>query len=244
MDKLRVDIWSDVACPWCYVGKRRFEAALGRFAEREAVEVVWRSFELDTSARSAADAGEYAARLARKYRTSLPQAEAMIATMAATGAAEGLELRFDRARACNTLDAHRLLHWAAARGAAAQGALKERLLRAYFTEGEALDDAETLARLAGDVGLPSDEARAMLATTEGTRAVRADEAMAQTIGITGVPFFVFDGSLGVSGAQPAETLLEALRRAWGAARDTIEGYDAAGERCDAEDCAPDARPDA
>lgn len=241
MEKLRVDIWSDIACPWCYVGKRRFEAALAQFAGREAVEVVWRSFELDTSARSAADAGDYAARLARKYRTSTAQAEGMIANMTATGAAEGLDLRFDRARACNTFDAHRLLHWASGRGATHQGALKERMLRAYFTDGEALDDVDTLARLAADVGLPAEEARAALATNEGTREVRADEAMAQTIGITGVPFFVFDGRLGVSGAQSPETLLGALRRAWREASDdvTSDASGASEERCGPEGCDPE-----
>lgn len=243
MEKLRVDIWSDIACPWCYVGKRRLEAALARFDERESVEVVWRSFELDPSAKGAPGPtvdGDYAARLARKYRTSPAQAEGMISNMTATGVAEGLELRFDRARVCNTFDAHRLLHWASQQGPTQQGALKERLLRAYFTEGEALDDLDTLARLAGDVGLSAEAARAALATTEGAREVRADEAMAQSIGVTGVPFFVFDGHIGVSGAQPPEVLLGALRRAWSDASDASEATDATdaseGERCDPDGC--------
>lgn len=240
MEKLRVDVWSDLACPWCYVGKRRLEAALAQFAERDAVEIVWRSFELDPAAVRAPEATDYARRLATKYGTSTAQAEGMIANMTKTGAADGLDLRFERVRACNTFDAHRLLHWALEGGADKQGALKERLFRAYFTDGEALDEPTTLARLASEVGLSEADALATLATDAGAREARGDEAMAQTLGITGVPFFVFGGRLGVSGAQSPEILLGALRRAW--SDSTGEDDDPAepeGDRCGPTGCATD-----
>ena len=129
---MRVEIWSDVVCPWCYVGKRRFEQALSRFAHREQVEVVWRAFELDPT-RTGSTTGDYATRLAEKYGRGLAQARQMLDDMTTAAAAEGLDLRFDRAQASGTFDAHRLLHLAAERGV--QDALKERLLRGYFTVG-------------------------------------------------------------------------------------------------------------
>ncbi len=151
---MKVEIWSDVVCPWCYVGKRRFEQALEGFAGRDEVEVVWRAFELDPSA-PRERTGDYAVRLAEKYGTDLDAARAMIATMTDAAAQDGLDFRFDVARVGNTFDAHRLLHWAHLDGR--QDALKERLLRATFTEGEPIGDHDVLVRLAGEVGL--DEGR-------------------------------------------------------------------------------------
>jgi predicted DsbA family dithiol-disulfide isomerase len=208
---LPVDIWSDVACPWCYLGKRRFEAALARFEHRDDVAVTWHSFELDPDAPRVSEqpAAEV---LARKYGTELGQAEAMHAEMTERGAAEGLEYRFDRVRGGNTFDAHRLIHHAAAHGR--QDAMMERLMRAYFTEGAALGDRDTLARLAADVGLNEHEARAVLAGGRYGGAVREDERVAMRIGIRGVPYFVLGRRFGVSGAQPADALLEALEHAW------------------------------
>ncbi len=210
---LRVEIWSDVVCPWCYVGKRRFEAALARFAHRDEVELVWRSFELDPSAPpSDAQSGSYAERLAAKYRCSLDQAQQMIDTMTRTAAEEGLDFRFDLARPGNTFDAHRLLHLA--REVGLQDALKERLDRATFTEGSPSSDSAALAALAGEVGLDREQVAAVLASDRYADAVRADEAQAQAYGISGVPFYVVDGRYGVSGAQPADLLLQALEQAW------------------------------
>ncbi len=207
----RIDIWSDIACPWCYVGKRRLEAALARFERRDAVTVTWRSFELDPEAPRVQDASvSLAARLARKYGMSVAQAEGMIRSMTEVAAREGLTFRFERARPGNTFDAHRLLHFASERGL--QGALKERLLRAYFTEGELVSDHATLARLAGEVGLDEAEARAALAADAFAREVRADEEEASAAGIRGVPFFVFGEKYAVSGAQPPEVLLEVLQK--------------------------------
>jgi predicted DsbA family dithiol-disulfide isomerase len=211
MEKLRIQIWSDIACPWCHVGKRRLEAALARFPHHDAVEITWRAFELDPAAPAVREAIPYAQRLGQKYGTSTAQAQGMIDRMTEVARADGLDFRFDRARPGNTFDAHRLIHLAADRGL--QDAVKERFLRAYLTEGEAIGDPETLARLASEAGLDRDEATAVLRGDAYAAEVRQDEAEASAHGIRAVPFFVI-GRYGVSGAQPAELLLQALHRAW------------------------------
>ena len=213
MKKLRIDVWSDIVCPWCYVGKRRLEAALAQFPHRDGVEVVWRAFELDPSAPAVRDHGvSYAERLARKYATTVDHAQKMIQRMTEVAAADGLDFRFDRIRPGRTFDAHRLLHLAAERGL--QDALKERLLRAYMTEGAAIGDRETLVKLASEVGLDPGEAEGVLATDAYSAEVRSEEDEARDLGVTGVPFFVIGGRYGVSGAQPAELLLRAVTAAW------------------------------
>ena len=232
METLRIDIWSDLACPWCYVGKRRLEAALARFSGKDAVEVVWRAFELDPSAPGPRAHDEpYAERLARKYGCALGEAEAMVARMTQVAAADGLTFRFDRIRPGNTFDAHRLLHLARERGR--QDAVKERLLRGYFTDGEAIGERETLVRLGAEAGLEPGEVGAMLASDAHAAAVRADEAQAESLGIRGVPFFVLARQYAVSGAQPPELLLSALERA--AAEGGAEAY-AEGAACGPEGC--------
>jgi len=235
MKKLDVQIWSDIACPWCYVGKRRLEAALARFPHRDGVEITWRAFELDPTAPRVRDsAAPYASRLAAKYGASVAQAEGMIRNMTATAATDGLDFRFDEIRPGNTFDAHRLLHLAADRGLA--DAAKERLLRAYMTEGEPIGEPEVLVRLASDVGLDPDEVRSLLAGDAYTRAVRRDEAEAQELGIRGVPFFVFDRRYGVSGAQPADTLLRVLEKAWQELREPDPVILAEGAACGPDGC--------
>jgi predicted DsbA family dithiol-disulfide isomerase len=214
MKTLRIDVWSDIACPWCYVGKRRLEAALAKFPHKDAVEIVWRAFELDPSApreRPTTDVG-YAERLAKKYGSSVKEAQGMISRMTDVAREDGLDFRFDRIRPGNTFDAHRLIHLAAERGI--QDAVKERFLRAYMTEGAAIGDPETLVRLAAEAGLDAEEARATLASDAHAVDVRGDEAEARELGINGVPFFVLGGKYAVSGAQPAELLLRALGQAW------------------------------
>jgi predicted DsbA family dithiol-disulfide isomerase len=196
-----VEIWSDIACPWCYVGKRRFEAALEGFDHE--VEVVWRSFELDPGAPAERELSG-PEHLAEKYGMSVEEARARQAQLASMAAADGLELHFDRVRSANTFDAHRLTHLAAAHGR--QDAMVERLQRAHFTDGELLSDLETLARLAEEVGVP------MLAGDEYADAVRDDERLAQEIGITAVPTFVVDRRVAVAGAQQPEVLRELLQR--------------------------------
>lgn len=219
MTQLRVEIWSDVVCPWCYVGKRRFEAALAQFEQRDDVALRWRSFELDPAAPPVAElAGPE--RLAAKYGVSLEQAREMNANVTRIAAAEGLEYDLDRARSGNTFDAHRLIQLGADAGI--QDAVKERLMRGYFTEVEPIGDHDALARLGADAGLDPDAARALLAGDGHADSVRADEQLARQLGITAVPFFVLDRRYGVSGAQPAEILLGALQQAWQDARSAIE----------------------
>jgi predicted DsbA family dithiol-disulfide isomerase len=208
---MQVEIWSDVVCPWCYVGKRRFEAALARFGERDEVDVVWRSFELDPNAPQQRDLPS-TRHLAEKYGMSIEQAEASQQRLTDLAAAEGLEYHLDRTAGGNSFDAHRLLHLAAASGL--QDALKERLLRAYFTEGEAIGRPEVLQRIAAEAGLDPAEVADVLAGEQYADEVRADEQRARLLGINGVPFFAIDGRYGISGAQSSDLILSALEQAW------------------------------
>ncbi|TMQ12527.1 MAG: DsbA family oxidoreductase [Deltaproteobacteria bacterium] len=233
MQRLRIDIWSDIACPWCYVGKRRLEQALARFPHRDDVDLVWRAFELDPRAPRVRDTSQsYAERLAAKYGTTPAQAQAMIDRMVDTAAQDGLALRFDHIRPGNTFGAHRLLHLAHERGT--QDALKERFLRAYLTEGQAIGEPDVLRPLAVEVGLDAREVGDVLDGDRYTAEVRQDEAIARELGITGVPFFVLGGRLGVSGAQPADVLLGALGRAWSERGDPelVEGAVCGPDGCD------------
>jgi predicted DsbA family dithiol-disulfide isomerase len=209
--RLKVEIWSDVVCPWCYIGKRRFESALARFAHADAVEVTWRSFELDPSAPALRE-GDPADRLAAKYGMSRQQAVANQTRLTAMAASESLDFHFETARSGNTFNAHRLIHLAERHGV--QDAAKERLMRAYFTEAEPIGDLETLVRLAGTVGISEAEAREVLTSDAYAEDVRADEREAAELGINGVPFFVIDRRYGVSGAQPPDVLLQAMQQAW------------------------------
>jgi predicted DsbA family dithiol-disulfide isomerase len=228
---VHVEIWSDIACPWCSIGKRRFEAALAGFEHRDAVTVTWRSFELDPGAPAERE-GELAAHLASKYGSSVEQARARQAQLAEVAAGEGLDFRFDIARGGNTFDAHRLVHLAAAHGL--QDAMEERLMRAYLGEGELMSDHAALARLAGEVGLPAGEVDELLAGDRFAAEVRDDERTGASLGITGVPFFVVDRAFGASGAQPPETLRGLLEHAW-EARPAVEVV-AAGESCGIDGC--------
>ena len=225
-----VEIWSDIACPWCYIGKRRFEAALAEFEHRDDVSVRWRSFELDPSAPVERE-GERAARLAEKYGITVERAREMERSMTETAAGEGLEFRFDLARSGPTFDAHRVVHLAAEHGA--QDAMKERLLRAYFSEGELMSDPDTLVRLAVEVGLDEDEVREMLAGDRFADQVRDDERTAGAFGISAVPTFVVDRKLGVSGAHPPAALLQLLREGW-SRREPAPAIVAGGETCDVD----------
>lgn len=213
-----VEIWSDVVCPWCYIGKRRFETALERFPHRDDVEVVWRSFELDPNAPRRVE-GVASERLARKYGITVEQAEASHAQMTDVARGEGLDFRLDHAQSGNTFDAHRLIHLAAAQDL--QDAMEERLMRAYFTEGAPIGDRDTLVTLASEVGLDPDEVRKVLESDDYAEAVRADERRAASLGITSVPFVALDEKYGVSGAQPADTFRRALQQAWDESRPLV-----------------------
>ena len=207
---MNVEIWSDIACPWCYVGKRRFEAALEQFEHRDQVTVTWRSFELDpTAPKERPESG--AEHLASKYGTSVEQAREMEERMTATAAGDGLEFRFDKLRLGNTFDGHRITHLAAKHGL--QDAMEERLMRAYLTEGELIADHDVLLRLAIEVGLPEDEVREVLMTERYAEEVREDERTAASLGVRGVPFFVVDRKIAASGAQPPELLVQMLEQA-------------------------------
>jgi predicted DsbA family dithiol-disulfide isomerase len=210
-----VEIWSDIACPWCYIGKRRFEEALREFEHADDVQVIWRSFELDPSAPDELE-GERVARLAAKYGMSVEQAREAERRIIDTAAADGLDFRFDISRSGRTFDAHRVLHLAHDHGRGDEA--KERLLRAYFTEGELMSDHDTLVRLAVEVGLDEDEVRATLGSNRYAAAVREDQRTAMEFGITAVPTFVIDRAIGVSGAQSPVALLEFLRQGWGSHR--------------------------
>jgi predicted DsbA family dithiol-disulfide isomerase len=218
-ERLRIDVWSDIACPWCYVGKRQLEAALDQFPESQRVQITWRAFELDGSAPKVREPVDYAERLGRKYGTTAEQAQAMIDRMTGVARGVGLDFRFDRIRPGNTFDAHRLLHLAALRGV--QDAVKERFLRGYLTEGEAIGDGSTLIRLSREAGLDADEVASVLGSDRYADDVRADEAEANALGISGVPFFVI-GSYGVSGAQSPAVLLDVLAKAWSERGDGAE----------------------
>jgi predicted DsbA family dithiol-disulfide isomerase len=228
---VHVEIWSDIACPWCYIGKRRFEAALAGFPHRDEVTVKWRSFQLDPEAPTERP-GELAAHLASKYGSSVEQARARQAQITELAAVEGLDFRFDRARSGNTFDAHRVVHLAAAHDK--QDAMKERLMRAYLTEGELMSDHAALARLAGEVGLPADEVDELLTGDRFAADVVDDVRTGVGLGITGVPFFVVDRTFGASGAQPPELLRELLAQAWDA-RPRLEVV-SGGESCGVDGC--------
>jgi predicted DsbA family dithiol-disulfide isomerase len=204
---MQVEVWSDIVCPWCYIGKRRFERALEGFEHADEVEVVWKSFELDPSA--PAHRGATLEHLARKYGISVDDARQMHERMEGVAAELGLEYHLEETQGGNTFDAHRLLHLAKERGV--QDAMKERLMYAYFTDREPVGDREVLARLGEEVGL--EDAASVLASDAYAAAVREDEREARLFGISAVPFFVIDRYYAVEGAQPPEVLLSALRQA-------------------------------
>jgi predicted DsbA family dithiol-disulfide isomerase len=208
---MRVEIWSDVVCPFCYIGKRHFEQALERFEHRDEVEVIWHSFQLDPNMPHGV-AGDLHDYLASRKGGTREDAKAMNDGVAAMAAAAGLTYDLDSAKPANTLDAHRVTHLAAERGL--QGPMVERLFAAYFTEGQDLSDDATLARLAAEVGLSADEVHEMLATDRFEDAVGRESIEAHRLGLNGVPAFVIDRRIAVPGAQPADVILGALRQAW------------------------------
>ena len=205
---MKVEIYSDIACPWCYIGKRRFEKALAAFPRRDEVEVVFRPYQLDPGASSAG--GPLIERLQRKFGAS---AGAMTQRVTETARTEGLEMNFDRAIAANTLDAHRLL-WLAERehGAAVQRDVADRLFAAHFTDGVDIANHERLAAIAEAAGMDRQRASAFLASDEAKDAVKAEIREAQELGITAVPTFIFDGRYAVQGGQPAPIFLQALEQ--------------------------------
>jgi predicted DsbA family dithiol-disulfide isomerase len=208
---MELEVWSDIACPWCYIGKRRLERALGEFEHADEVSVRWRAFELDPDAPRERD-GDRATRIARKYGIGLERVCEMERELITQATGEGLDFRLDVQRSGTTFDGHRVVHLATEHGLGDQ--MKERLLRAYFTDGMLISDHDSLLTLGLQVGLPEDELRELLAGDRFAEEVRDDERTARELGITAVPTFVVDRSRGISGAQAPELLLKLLRVGW------------------------------
>src|SRR5690349_1274222 len=209
-----IEIWSDVVCPWCYIGKRRLETALAQFAHADDVDVVFRSFELDPTAPQVGTE-TVAEMLGRKYGGGTAGARQMMARVDDIAAQEGLRFDYAHATHSKTVDAHRLLHLALAQGGPPlQRALKEAFLDAYFGHGRSMGDHGVLREVAVGVGLDAGEVDRVLAGDEFTDAVRSDVERARAYGATGVPFFVVDRAYGVAGAQPTEVFTQVLEQAW------------------------------
>ena len=211
---MRIEIWSDIACPWCFIGKRRFETALEGFAHKDEVDVQWRSYQLDPSLPEHYDGTELQY-LSERKGMDPQQMAGMLAHVAEQARGEGLAYDFENLVVANSFTAHRLIH--AARelgGPAAADAVKEALLSAHFEQGRNIGDVEVLAAIAADAGLDAGRVRAALAGDDYADDVRQDIAEARALGVTGVPFFVIDRRYGISGAQPAEVFAGALEKAW------------------------------
>lgn len=254
---LTVEVWSDVVCPWCYIGKRRLEAAVARLGADD-VRVVWRSFQLDPTSPRPGEPGhgtDVATYLGQKYGGGRDAGLQMNSRVSEVAAGDGLDFHLEHAVRGSTVDAHRLIHLASsldADGTAGlQDRVKERFLRAYFTDGQDVSRPEVLRTLAVEAGLPAQPVDDVLASAAFARDVAADQAQAQAYGATGVPFTVVDAKYGVSGAQPVEVFVEALRRARAdrtpalvqvgaaAATDGSGAADPGTPGADAEACGPD-----
>jgi predicted DsbA family dithiol-disulfide isomerase len=229
---MQIEVWSDVVCPWCFIGKRRLETALERFPHRDEVEVVWRSFQLDPTIPEGETHATLPA-LAAKYGRSVEEMRGTMTHVEQVAADEGLDYHLADGVSGNTLLAHQLLHLAAERGLG--GELKERLLHAHFEEGRSVFDVDSLVELGGEVGLDAAEAREVLGDRRYLAAVRQDAATAQALGATGVPFFVVDRKYGAAGAQPADLLLQILERAWAESHPLVTVAPAEG--CTDDSCA-------
>ena len=210
---MRIEIWSDVVCPWCYIGKRRLETALSTFEHRDEVEIVYRSFELDPSS-PGVPTQTVAEALGAKYGGGPAAGQEMVDRVEAVAAEEGLLFRLGEAQRASTVDAHRLLHLALEDGPATQGRLKEELLAAYFLRAQNPADHAVLREAAVKAGLDGGRADEVLTGDEYAAAVESDVREAASLGATGVPFFVVDRRYGVSGAQPAEVFTQVLEQAW------------------------------
>ena len=241
---MKVDIWSDIACPWCYIGLTRFERALAAFPHADGVQVTLHSFQLDPTLPDAYD-GTEAQYLAQRKGMTEASVHQMFGHVSEAAATEGLTLDFEALKVANSRRAHRLLHAAASQSAAVAWELKRALFKAHFTDGESIWDTDVLVRLARQVGL--DEAVALDALDDATRdaEVEADISSARELGISGVPFFVLHEKYGISGAQPFEVFSQALTHVWDEAHPkpafetlTIPGLtqDATGPACGPEGC--------
>lgn len=233
---MKIDIWSDIVCPFCYIGKRHLELALEQFPHRDQVEIAWHSFQLDPTA-PAEVTEPSSAMLARKYGMPLEQAVASQRALEQQAAGVGLEYHLDTARTGNTFDIHRVLQLAAEQGLG--DAAHERFMRAHFTDNEPVNDPEVLVRLATEIGLDEARVREVVAGDEYADDVRADIARASAYGARGVPFFVLAEAVGISGAQPVDVFSRALEQAWAAANplQMVSDGGADGAACEGDACA-------
>ena len=231
---MKIEIWSDVACPWCYIGKRRFEAALAEFPHRDSVEVQWRSYQLDPNLPEHYDGTELDYLSTRKGLAP-QQVTQMFDHVAEQASGEGLDYRFDKVVVANSFTAHRLIHLAAAHGQ--QDAAKERLLSDHFEHGKDIGSREYLTDLGKDLGLDAAAVAELFSTDKYAADVRSDFEEARALGISGVPFFVIDRKFGLSGAQPSETFTAALNQAWQETHPLVLVNAADGEACGPDGCA-------
>jgi len=237
---MKLEIWSDYACPYCYIGKRFLEAALAEFKHRDSVKVVFRAFELDPSSGPAVTTTTLE-RIMRKYGKSQAAAQDMIDHITDMGVRSGIDMHYGSVRYTNTFDAHRLTKLAERHGVGE--AMTERLFKAYFTDNLPLADHTILAEIGKEIGLPHGDTTAMLNSDQFSNEVRTDEANASSAGVHGVPFFVFNGAYGLSGAQPKAQLLAALRQFSNQIKNVAESIDQGSHMCDEDACAiPPATP--
>ncbi|MGF3103116.1 DsbA family oxidoreductase [Rossellomorea sp. DUT-2] len=232
---MKIEVWSDYVCPFCYIGKRHLEEALQQFPERDQVEIAFKSFELDPDAPVDTDMSIQEI-LSKKYGTSLEQAKNMTDSMTKQAATVGLDFRFDTSISTNTFDAHRLTNYAKTKGKETE--LTEILLHAHFTLSKHIGDKETLVRLAEQAGLDAEESQAVLESDEFTQDVRADEEEARQIGVQGVPFFVINRKYAISGAQPSDVFLSSIQKVWEEENqtDSLQPLGTDGMACDENGC--------
>ncbi|MGM0839535.1 MAG: DsbA family oxidoreductase [Bacillota bacterium] len=232
---MKIEVWSDYVCPFCYIGKRHLEEALQQFPERDQVEIAFKSFELDPDAPVDTDMSIQEI-LSKKYGTSLEQAKNMTDSMTKQAATVGLDFRFDTSIPTNTFDAHRLTTYAKTKGKETE--LTEILLHAHFTLSKHIGDKETLVRLAEQAGLDAEESQAVLESDEFTQDVRADEEEARQIGVQGVPFFVINRKYAISGAQPSDVFLSSIQKVWEEENqtDSLQPLGTDGMACDENGC--------
>jgi len=210
-NQLKIQIWSDVMCPFCYIGKRKIEEALSQFENKDSVAIEWKSFQLAPSF-VATPNETIADHLAEKYGRDIDWAESMLENTAQTAKSNGLDFHFEKAILANSLNAHRLSHLAKKHNLSNE--LEELLFKAYFTEGKDVNDWNTLQEVGQKAGLQIDEIKELINSDTFTKEVRQDQQQAQELGVTGVPFFVFDNKYAVSGAQPTDVFLKTLEKAW------------------------------
>lgn len=227
---MTIDIWSDVACPYCYIGKRHLEAALARFPKSETVTINWRSFELDPNA-PVKSPGDLYDVLSHKYRMPRSQAQQMTQSVENMGRAVGIDFDFAKAVPVNTLAAHRLMHLAAEHGL--QSPANEQIFAAYFSEGKDLSDLPTLIALGEAIGLDAVLVESTLQSDAFIEDVRNDEEQAYELGVQGVPFFVFDQKYALRGAQPVEAFVQTLEAVWEKTQAVVVED---GEACDVDGC--------